>query len=364
MEKIDVVVVGGGIVGLWTAYEILKNYPHLSLALYEKELHLGEHSTGRNSEVLHSGIYYPYQSLKHLTCLEGNRLWREFIQKYNLNFLDSGKYVVALSDQSLQFDQLFEKARNNNVPGVRKATAEEVKSLKSEVACDQAFFCPTSGVLGVSDALKALSQLIHDLGGFIVKGEKFQIEQFDASGFIFNAGSDKMRAGILINAAGHHAVELRSQLGLSGYQNRLVKGNYLSLKRKLKLHNLIYPLPPAHGLGLGVHLTLDVSGAQKFGPNTEEASTVNYAMSEAVIEQMFPAISQLFPNVQMQSLALAYAGIRSKILDQKGQLQTDFIIGTPKKHNVANYYEYLGIESPGITASPSLAKLMVSSMFS
>lgn len=363
MEKIDIVIVGGGIIGLWSAYEILRNKPHLSLVLCEKEQYLGEHSTGRNSEVLHSGIYYENQSLKHLTCIEGNELWRSFIKETNLSFLDCGKYVVSTTENQARFKDLFQNALKNGVPGVRMASAQEIADFESEVRLEQAFFCPTSGVLNVSEAIGVLNRLIEDLGGIILRGEKFQILEKDSQGFLFQAGGEKMKASVVVNAAGHFAVDLRAQANLQGYKNRFVKGNYLILKEKLKLNQLFYPIPPVHGLGLGIHLTLDTSGAQKFGPNTEDVSNLDYSVNEGIIDQMYPSISELFPTVKKKSLALAYSGIRSRIVNSKGELIRDFIFGTPKEHGVEGYYEFLGIESPGITASPALARKLYAELF-
>jgi L-2-hydroxyglutarate oxidase LhgO len=358
MEKIDVVVVGGGIVGLWTAYEILTQNPKISLAVFEREKELGEHSTGRNSEVLHSGIYYPYGSLKWQTCLIGNRMWRDFISLNSLSFLDCGKFVVAKSSETEKLGELYRRGEKNQVPNLRMATAQEVFELKKSVSVDEAFFCPSSGVLNVSEALKTLTNLVESMGGVILKSQNFTVAERIENGFVFVSEGQKMVTKTLINAAGHGAVNLRSRLGLTNFSNRWVKGNYVALKRSLDLKHLVYPIPPAHGLGLGVHLTLDVSGAQKFGPNTEEVSNLDYSQKEDLIGQMFPAIAELFPSVKPQDLSLAYSGIRSKILDSNGVLVTDYVLGTPKEHGVSGYFEFLGIESPGVTAAPALAKLM------
>lgn len=358
IEKIDVAIVGGGIVGLWTAYELLVSQPGISLVLYEKEHFLGEHSTGRNSEVLHSGIYYETGSLKHSTCLEGNALWKDFIQKHKIGYLSCGKYVVARENEQERFEKLFENARANQVPKVRMASAKEISSLREEVLCSEAFFCPTSGVLSVSEAVRVLSGLVEQAGGILIKNEQFKILEFSSDGFIFQSEGDFFKASKVVNAAGHFAVDLRSQLMLKNYSNRFVKGSYLLLKNKLNLKTLVYPIPPAHGLGLGVHLTLDISGMQKFGPNTEDISHLDYSLDENIIDQMFPSISELFPRVKKENLALAYSGIRSKILNSCQELQKDFILGTPQQHGIEGYFEFLGIESPGLTSSPALARLM------
>jgi L-2-hydroxyglutarate oxidase LhgO len=158
-------------------------------------------------------------------------------------------------------------------------------------------------------------------------------------------------------------VEFRAQVGLSNFKNYFVKGHYLSLKRPMAIQSLIYPIPPAHGLGLGIHLTLDVSGGGKFGPNTEEIESLNYSVQASVLDQMYPAIKQLFHKIEKEDLNLGYAGVRSKITTIDGRLQRDFILSGPREHGVEGYFEFLGIESPGLTAAPALAELMTEKIF-
>lgn len=358
MESVDVVISGGGIIGLWTAYQVLQRRPELTVVLCEREKFLGEHSTGRNSEVLHSGVYYDYLSLKHQTCLEGNRLWREFVREQGLDFLDCGKFIVAGKGQEAAFQKLYQNAQANQVPGLRMATSQEINQLKAEVSLEMGFFCPSSGVLNVAQAVQCLSQLIEQRGGIILKSTELSRVEREGDFFLLKLGDESVRSRVLINASGHSAVDLRQQLGLYNYKNKRVKGSYLLLNNRLNLKSLIYPLPPADSMGLGVHLTLDVSGAQKFGPNTEAVDNINYSVDEDLIEEMFPTISHLFHGVQRASLSLAYSGIRPKILNEKNEIVKDFVLGLPENHGISNYYEFLGIESPGITSAPALARVM------
>jgi L-2-hydroxyglutarate oxidase LhgO len=357
VQKIDVAIVGGGIVGLWSAYFILKKFKHLSVAVFEAENYLGEHTTGRNSEVLHSGIYYSTHSLKYLHCLRGNQMWRDYVLKKNLSFLDCGKVIVSSRSQADKLDSLYAQAQKNNIQGIRKLSQVEIATLGESVNLDDGFFCPTSGVLNVSEAIFAIKQDVENMGGIILTRNRVQLLEHADENFLLEVNGDYIQATTLVNAGGLFAVDFRKSLSLLDYENYYVKGNYLNLQKKIKSEHLIYPIPPDNGLGLGVHLTLDTSGAQKIGPDTEEVTKINYAVDEKLIGKMLPAIQAVFKNIEEKNLSLAYSGIRPKV-KCSNNLVTDFIFNTASEHKIKGYFEFLGIESPGITASISLAEML------
>ena len=226
--------------------------------------------------------------------------------------------------------------------------------LKEYVLADQAFFSKSSGVLDTASALKCLENLIQKKKGIILKNSLVtNLEQL-SDGFKFTCNQDNIHADIVINCAGLYAVELRKLLGLTNFTNKYIKGNYLKLTQKLPAKHLIYPIPPADGLGLGIHLTMDIHGDQKFGPNTEEVSFIDYQLNVSLIDELYPSIKELFFTVSKEKLQLAYAGIRPKIQDAKNELVLDFVFNTEKEHAIKNYFELLGIESPGLTAAPAI----------
>ena len=329
-NKIDVAIIGGGIVGLWSAYTLLKKFPNQFVVVFEAEAYLGEHSTGRNSEVLHSGLYYPTNSLKHLCSLEGNELWRNYIQEKNLPFIDCGKVVAATRHQLEKLEILFKQG------------------------LEDGFFISSSGVLNVSESLKSLRFDIEAMGGVVLTKNKVQVMSRSSEGFVLEVNGDIIETKKLVNAAGLFAVDFRKQLGLDDFGNYYVKGNYLKLRKKLDMQHLLYPIPPANGLGLGVHLTMDTAGEQKFGPDTEVVEEIDYSLKESVKEKMMHAIHEVFKNINESDLQLGYSGIRPKVR-KNGQLVTDFVFNTQKEHEIKGYFEFLGIESPGVTAAPSLA---------
>lgn len=354
--ELDVAIVGGGIVSLWIAFSILKRWPNLNLAIFEKEKFILEHTSGRNSEVLHAGIYYPNGSNKHLLCLEGNRLWREFINQNQLEFLDCGKFIVSNYDQKEQLEVLYQNAHDNGV-NVRWAKTDEICSSRGVVNFSHSFYSPTSGVLNVSLAAKFLLQKIEALGGIVLYSTEVQkINHYGNDYLIELSDHTSVNTKYLINAAGLWSTNIRTMLGLNDLVSFYVKGSYLTLSKKLPLKNLIYPIPPENKLGLGVHLTLDVGLNQKFGPNTEIIQDVSYSVQNNLIDQMYPEINKIFPTVKSSDLILGYAGIRPKIRQLDESIVNDFIIQSPIK----NYIELLGIESPGLTAAPAIGKYVTS----
>lgn len=356
-QQIDIAIVGGGIVGLWCARSILAKNPELSVVVFEAETYLGEHSSGRNSEVLHSGIYYPTGSLKHLHCLRGNQLWREFIHHRRIPFLGCGKIVAAAGGQADRLETLFQHGQDNGVPGLARLSKAEVAALRSSLHIDQGFFCETSGVLNVAEALLALRADVEGAGGVVMLNSRAELRGRSANGFTIEVGNDEVLATNLVNAAGLFAVRLRAALGLFEYEDFYVKGSYLKLRRKLGLEKLVYPLPPPSGLGLGVHLTLDTAGEQKLGPDTELVDRIYYGVDDSLMDRMYPAICEVFRGVRMDDLQLGYAGIRPKV-KKEGSLVADFIFHEQREHKIPGYFEFLGIESPGVTAAPSLAQML------
>ena len=140
--EIDIAIVGGGIVGLWCAYSILKKFPKLTVVVFEANHYLGEHTTGRSSEVLHAGIYYPTGSLKHLHCVRGNQLWRDYIAQKGMAFLDCGKIIAATKDQREALEKLLQQSKSNKVPGIRRLSSAEIKSIGEYLYLDDGFFSP------------------------------------------------------------------------------------------------------------------------------------------------------------------------------------------------------------------------------
>jgi L-2-hydroxyglutarate oxidase LhgO len=362
VEKVDIIIVGGGVLGLSSGVALLKRNSNLSVAILEQENFVGDHCSSRNSEVLHAGFYYPENSEKHLHCVEGNRLWREYIKHHGISLMESGKFVVARKEEETEFFTLFEKAKKMT-SGISLASANELLELKKITNCEFAFFSSSTAVLSAGELLQSLKNEFEKLGGILLLNNKVEEVTRLQDCFELIVNNEKIFCDILVNTAGFGAVELRGKLLKSNeYQNYWVKGRYLSLNKKLNFKTLVYPIPPRDLMGLGVHLTLSLDGQMKFGPDTQEITSIDYSLNENLIDEMYPQIKKLFFTVEKSDLRLGYAGIRPK-LKRTGELMTDFVFQTSREHGVENYFEFLGVESPGLTAALSLAKKLVKTIF-
>ncbi len=359
MEKIDFAIVGGGIIGLTIAHELLLKYPQKTIVLFEKEKYLGEHSSGRNSCVLHAGIYYSTGSLKHRLCLEGLSLWKEKAVNLNIPLQETGKFIVARNNDDLEaLEKNFHQAKLNSVTGIRRANKDEVTALKEKLHCVAALYSPHTGIVDGATAINQLKNKVESLGGIILPYNGILDVEKNKNGFLLTTVTDKVWTENLINSAGLGAVTFRKKLGLTDLEDYWVKGHYVSTSQKNEFRTLIYPVPAKDLKGLGVHLTFDFADQIKFGPDTEEVSELSYLVPDSIVAKMTPSISSLFKTIDLSKLRPDYAGIRPKI-KRNGQLHTDFWIESP----LPQYVECCGIESPGFTSSWAIARSILTRFF-
>ena len=360
MEPLDFIIIGGGINGLLIAYELNKAFPDKDLVLFEKEPFVGEHSSSRNSGVLHAGIYYPKESLKRKFCIEGNKLWRELENVFSLEINSCGKHIVACNpDQEEQIEFYFKKAKENGVKEISWVDSKELEKLQNYANISKAFFSKTTGLLNISSALKNIETFLYNKDVPLMlnnevksieilknpkKGERFKVV----------TEHEEVTTKFLINAAGPFAVNLRKQLGLLDLENYWVKGNYLKLSGDYYTDSLIYPVPLKNLKGLGVHTSFDFDGMVRFGPNTEEVNEISYGVSENVKKEMLPAIKSLFKGIDEEKLSLDYSGIRAKI-KHNGLEYFDFWIKNNQLEG-GGYIELCGMDSPGLTSAPAVAR--------
>jgi L-2-hydroxyglutarate oxidase LhgO len=358
---IPIIVGGGGLVGLLTMRELNIIYPTKEKALLEKGHYFGDLTSGRNSGVMHAGLYYPLDSLKRELCLQGNLLWEDLAKELGIPFKRCGKYLVAATIEEIPaLEELFQHAKNNGVKGLVWCSEEEKKEISSYCYVEKAFFSPMSGFISPSEATTKIRDDLYKKDIPLMADYNIEEVKKEGSKFVVKTSRETFTCDIFVNAMGGFAPKLRKDLGLTNIETYWVKGNYVKLNKPFYNEALIYPVPPKNLLGLGVHTSFDFDGIIRFGPDTEECSNgYEHSMSADVVDKMYPAISNLFKGIEKQDLQADYCGIRSKILVD-GDIYTDFWLGDPSIHGVPGYYEYLGIESPGLTASPALAQAMVS----
>ncbi len=340
--KIDCSIIGGGIVGLMTAREIARTKPSWDVAVFESSQFLGDATTGRNSGVLHSGIYYLTNSLKHTLCMQGNSLWQKE-PGAKLNFC--GKMLVGddLSDLEL-------KANDNGVE-YRYANDEELKQLNLYTQSDKALFIPSTGVLDIASFIREISYELKSLGVAVLINSK--VTDLRPNGL--KVGDDWYESDLLINCAGLGAIELRAKLGLTNYTQKLVKGRWLTTTEKFEAPWLIYPKPLPNLLGLGVHSCIDPDGSVRFGPDAYpiKAGSPDYTFGD--YDNLLGDTLAQFPHLDKSRISPSMVGIRTKLEET-----TDFVVDSP----LPGYFEALGIESPGLTAAPAIAKKILEMIIS
>ncbi len=368
MDRIDCVVVGAGVVGLAVAREMALQ--GRETILLERESAFGTVSSARNSEVIHAGIYYPKDSLKAKLCVEGNRLLYEYCRSHQVATQPYGKLIVA-SDET-QIDDLqaiLYKAQNNGVPEIKMISGEEAKTLEPNLNCVAAILSSTTGVVDSHGYMLSLLGGFEDAGGMIAYQSPFisakPIGKNAEGGYqleIGGADGMQIQTKLLINCAGMSAPAIAQKI--EGLRNDQIpkayfaKGNYFSLSGKSPFAHLIYPIPEPGGLG--VHLTLDMGGQAKFGPDVEwldidAEEWIDYTVNPKRGEGFYEAVRRYWPGLKDNSLQPDYSGVRAKIVPPNAPAG-DFCFNAPQDHGMQGLYNLYGFESPGLTASLAIAK--------
>ena len=370
MEQVDCVVVGAGVVGLAVAREMALQ--GRETILLERESAFGTISSARNSEVIHAGIYYPKDSLKAKLCVEGNRLLYEYCRSHQVATQPYGKLIVA-SDET-QIDDLqaiLYKAQNNGVPEIKMISGDEAKALESNLRCVAAILSSTTGIVDSHGYMLSLLGGFEDAGGMVA----YQSPLISAKPIGDNAeggyqleigGADGMQiqTKLLINCAGMSAPAIAQKIeGLKKDQipkAYFAKGNYFSLSGKSPFRHLIYPIPEPGGLG--VHLTLDMGGQAKFGPDVEwldidAEEQIDYTVNPKRGDDFYEAVRRYWPDLKDKSLQPDYSGIRAKIVPPNAPAG-DFCFIGPQEHGLQGLYNLYGFESPGLTSSLAIAKYL------
>jgi L-2-hydroxyglutarate oxidase LhgO len=359
--ELDAVVIGGGVVGLAIAREL--SLAGRQVTLLEAEPQIGSHASSRNSEVIHAGIYYPSGSLKARLCVAGRDALYRYCERESVPHERIGKIIVATRDEEIPvLGKLKEQAEANGVADLIWLDRAEVAQLEPAIQAVRGLLSPTTGIIDSHAFMSALRRDAERAGADVVVATPLLQGRVVQDGFeLAIGGSDAVtaRCRSLINAGGLRAQEVaRSVLGippLSIPPQHFAKGHYFTLAGRSPFKRLVYPVP-APG-GLGVHLTLDLAGQARFGPDVSWLETVDYGFDEGRIESFYQAIRGYFPALAAGSLAPGYTGIRAK-LGPAGAPTADFMVQGPSEHGVPNLVNLYGIESPGLTSSLALAELV------
>lgn len=357
MESIDTLIIGAGVVGLAIGAELSKQQ---NVIVIEQNAHFGEHSSSRNSEVIHAGIYYPKNSLKAKLCVSGkNRLYAH-CSSLHVPFHKIGKLIIATNnDDAEKLESIKQHANDNSVDDLSWLSATEIKHYAPEINAVAALYSPSTGIIDSHQyMLSLIVQLEQNHGAYVAK-TRFVNAKKCSHGFIVTLDCDgeimQLNCRNLINAAGLFAQQVAQTIeGLAtSYIPELYycRGQYFSYQGSHPFKHLIYPVPEEHGLG--IHATLDLAGQLKFGPDTEFIDSLNYQTDEQHKAKFVTAIKRYWPNLNPNKLCIDYAGIRPK-LQLKGQ--QDFVIQSHQDHGIKGLINLFGIESPGLTASLAIAE--------
>ena len=355
MERLDAVVIGAGVVGLAIARALAM--AGREVVILEAEDAIGTHTSSRNSEVIHAGIYYPKGSLKATTCVEGKTLLYEYCVSHGVPHKRSGKLIVASQNQSGELEGIQKKAHANGVTDVVWMTREQAVALEPELACAAALYSPSTGIIDSHSLMLSYLGDAQSHGAMLALKSPLTRAEIVNDGFVLHvAGSDPIAATVLVNCAGLKAPSVARCI--EGYPDRLAprefyaKGNYYSLTRRSPFSRLVYPVPEPGGLG--VHVTLDLAGQARFGPDVEWVERIHYDVDPRRADRFYAAIRRYWPGLPDGSLIPGYSGIRPKTAGP-GEPAPDFHIQGPREHGVPRLVHLFGIESPGLTASLSLA---------
>jgi L-2-hydroxyglutarate oxidase LhgO len=354
MERVDAIVVGAGVVGLAVARALAA--AGREVILLEAAEGIGTETSSRNSEVIHAGIYYPPGSLKARLCLAGKLALYRYCDEYGVPYRRCGKLLVATDEKPRpKLDAIKQQADANDVTDLVALSAEEARSLEPELHCVAAYLSPSTGVIDSHAFMLALQGDAESHGAMIAFRSPVTGGAVRDGGIALEVGGEtptSVLARSVVNCAGLHAQAIAASL--AGFPRAHVpptyyaKGNYYSLLGKAPFSRLVYPMP--NDAGLGVHITIDLGGQARFGPDVEWIDRIDYDVDPRRADSFYAAIRDYWPGLKDGQLAPGYSGIRPKIVGPK-EKAADFVISGPGDHGVRGLVNLFGIESPGLTAA-------------
>jgi L-2-hydroxyglutarate oxidase len=384
----DVTIIGGGIVGLATGHALLNQNPALKIVLLEKESDVGQHQTGHNSGVIHSGIYYKPGSLKAINCRRGIELLLEFCNHYGISYELCGKVILATTEKELStLDMLHERGRENGISGIKMLSAPELQEYEPHAAGLSALYCPETGIIDYQRVCEKLSENIQENGEIAAGAAVISIEN-RPDGITVATETMEYKTRFLINCAGLFSDQV-AELAGTKRQVRIVpfRGEYYMLKEQARhlVKNLIYPVPDPRYPFLGVHFTRTLDGGIEAGPNAVLAwAREGYKKTDIDLKEMWDylsyggfwrmagkywttamgeyyrsffkgafvnALQKLVPEIMADDISHSPAGVRAQALASDGGLVDDFVI-----NNVGNMIHVINAPSPAATSSLAIGE--------
>jgi len=362
LAEIDVAIIGAGVIGLATAHEIAQG--EKEVFVFEKNRTFGLETSSRNSEVIHAGIYYPEDSLKAKLCVEGKSLLYKLCDRHDIAYKKLGKIIVAASEnETAQLENLYEQGRKNGVEDLTLLSQTELKKLEPNVEARAGILSPSSGILDSHTLLKFLYSQAREKGtefvfgtevvGIERMGTKYRVEMRDREGI------SSVISKVVINTAGLNSDRIAQLAGIdiakAGYRLHYCKGEYFSLDSKYRnlVSRLIYPAPEQ--AGHGIHWRRGLDGRVLLGPSANYVEAIDYSVDETHKQYFYNSAKRFLPFIELEDLTPESAGIRPK-LQGPGEGFRDFVITHEEKAGFPGLINLIGIESPGLTATPAIAR--------
>lgn len=358
----DIVIIGAGIVGLAIASETAKD--GRDIFIFEREESFGLEQSSRNSEVIHAGVYYEHGSLKAKMCLEGNHLLYEICESNGIAYRKCGKIIVATNAaESEEMGKLYQQGRNNGIP-LKMLSRKEMRELEPNMRGTIALLSPTTGIVDSHGLMRYFLGIARDGGAQLVcRTEVMRIQQFPG-GYELRvrepSGQSSFKTRVVINCTGLHSDRVAEMAGIdihrAGYKLHWCKGEYYSVggTKNRRINHLIYPVPMS--ISVGVHVCLDVDWRLRLGPLFYYVNELNYGVNDsgrnAILES---SIMKALPFIEPSDLEPETCGIMAMLQDN-GEPFRDFIIKHEDERGLPGLINLIGIESPGMTSSPAIAK--------
>jgi len=362
IESADCVVIGAGVVGLAVARALA--LAGREVIVLEAADMIGTETSSRNSEVIHAGIYYQKDSLKARFCVAGKKRLYQYCADHGVPHRNCGKLIVAVSDDQVEsLHGIQKKAADNGVPDLEFLSAADAIAMEPELSCQAALRSPSTGIIDTHGLMLALQGDAEDAGAMIAFLSPFTGGVIEDGGVTLAVGGEspmRLKCRTVVNCAGIPAPEIAGKI--KGFPKEhtpttyLTKGNYYSLSVKSPFSQLVYPAPTS--AFLGVHISIDLGGQARFGPDVEHVDVLDYEVDPQRSEGFYEAVRKYWPGLPDNTLNPAYSGIRPRIT-APGVPLCDFVIQGPDDHGVPGLVNLFGIESPGLTSSMPIADYVV-----
>lgn len=358
MERVECVVVGAGVVGLAVARALA--LAGREVLVLERERCIGSHTSSRNSEVIHAGIHYPEDSLKAQLCVAGREQLYSYCAEHGVRHQRLGKLIVACSeDEIARLDWIRRQADANGIRDLARLDGKAARAMEPALRCLAALYSPSTGIVDSHGLMLAYQGDAEAAGAVLALRAPLTAARIDRSGFVLSVGGGEpmtIETRLLVNSAGLFAPALARRIpGLPAEtipQDYYCRGVYFTLAGRSPFQHLIYPVPEA--AGLGIHVTLDLGGQVRFGPDFEWISSIDYTVDPRRADTFYRAIRRYWPALPDGALQPGYAGVRPRISPPDAPA-ADFLVQGPAAHGVPGLVNLYGIESPGLTASLALA---------